>query len=455
MKAVSRMGGEFRKKFHRVAAWGVICAGLTLYAQQDPAHTQAKGDTPAPLRATAVLEYLGPLSKPTASRLLPIAVFDGEGYQPGGLYLAQPAPLAVEAGTEYELEQAGTPKGLYAVNAAERLNGSWIGIGRWEPLIVPAKPRLHASRTPPKVVKEVDPNRPHFAVDKSSRNEPAGQTKGGQTTPTDTSATTAKSAPPPVDPERPTLRRRPEGKKVSKESEGAGSPVTSTSDLDPDRPHLRRGVPANLEKIDQPSKLEGDPANMQQVVAISDASKSEPHAWGYTWADPGDAKKMQTAMEQIAQKLIAPPGPGPAPVSQKSTRSTAAHRRKTAAKTAPAQPLPMFTNEVFRAYELSYGGGSTLVFTAQVGDGGPATKYVALIAQPDFYGNPRVLFKQVTRGDQLDVTPRMRLVDAADTDGDKQAELIFELRSSRDRQFAIYRVAGGVAEQAFVSGSMP
>ena len=42
------------------------------------------------------------------------------------------------------------------------------------------------------------------------------------------------------------------------------------------------------------------------------------------------------------------------------------------------------------------------------------TKYVTLIAQPDFNGVPKVLFKSVTDDDHLDVTPKMRLVDAVD-----------------------------------------
>ncbi len=103
-----------------------------------PAHAQYVGrvdtnqDTNAPtLRATAVLEYTGDLTKPTASRLVPIAVWDGERYQPGGLYLAQPVPLTVESGTQYVLQVAGTPKGLFDVKAASDVGGSWIAIGNF------------------------------------------------------------------------------------------------------------------------------------------------------------------------------------------------------------------------------------------------------------------------------------------------------------------------------------
>ncbi len=53
-----------------------------------------KGAGAAPvLRATAVLEYTGDLTRPTAARLVPVAVWDGERYQPGGLYMAQPVPI--------------------------------------------------------------------------------------------------------------------------------------------------------------------------------------------------------------------------------------------------------------------------------------------------------------------------------------------------------------------------
>ena len=49
----------------------------------------------------------------------------------------------------------------------------------------------------------------------------------------------------------------------------------------------------------------------------------------------------------------------------------------------------------------------------------------------------------------------MMLVDAVDTDGDNRAELIFELMRASDRQFAIYKVKGLQAEQAFATEPLP
>ena len=79
-------------------------------------------------------------------------------------------------------------------------------------------------------------------------------------------------------------------------------------------------------------------------------------------------------------------------------------------------------------------------------------KFVTLIAQPDLYGNPLVLLKNVTDGAHLDETPRMHLVDAVDVLADNRGELLFELRGASQRQFALYRVLRGTAEKIFVTG---
>jgi hypothetical protein len=142
------------------------------------------------------------------------------------------------------------------------------------------------------------------------------------------------------------------------------------------------------------------------------------------------------------------------PPAHTAPKSTLAHK-------VPPKPPPVTLSEKdFRAYELSYNGGATLVFTAKASIGpnnaGVTTeKYVTIIAQPDFNGDPQVRLQSVTDPKHLDITPRMRLVDAVDATGDNQAELIFELRHESDRQFAIYRVRGTHAEQAFATESLP
>jgi hypothetical protein len=502
----------------------VLAVGFSVSAYgQYPGHIDTSKDAKTPdLRATAVFEYTGDLAKPTASRLIPVAVWDGKAFQPGGLYLAQPAPLAVETGTQYQLQLAGQSKGLFDVKEAERVSGSWIGVGVFQKETPPKVAKLRKSKNPPEVVQDYDPDKPHFA------HRPADESKGGDTagsgskssgSGSSTSRTAASNAPP-VDPDRPTLHKRTDTtdsssgsndstgnstatdntpaqsdpdrptlhrKTDTSDSSASGSSSSSStpddktaktapdvgpdrptlhkhrtssssqssaSEIDPDRPHLQHGRPETLEAIDAPDSLQGLPADMEQIVAVSDVKTREPRSFIYSWANPDDAVKMQTALEDIAKKAVAPAASVEATTARKSTRTVAnsrtAHRTT---KPAPPPPLPDLADEQFKAYELSFGGGATLVFTARTAGEGDAIKYVTIIAQPDFYGTPQVMLKQVASANSLELTPRMRLVDAIDADADNRAELIFELRSKTDRQFAIYRVAGGQAEQVFNTGS--
>jgi hypothetical protein len=190
------------------------------------------------------------------------------------------------------------------------------------------------------------------------------------------------------------------------------------------------------------------------MIAVSDAAEGEAHPFVYLWSDPADADKMKQQMEIAAAKVIAAAAPPVKTTTRPHTATTPAQRRKAAA-TAAAAPSPVFTNERFKAYELTFSGGPTLVFSGETTDHAGKVKYVTVIAQPDFNGVPRVLFKSVTDDDHLDVTPRMRLVDAVDAKADNRGDLVFELRSHRDREFVIYRISGGQAEQVFTTGSLP
>lgn len=459
---------------------GLLLAGMCTEAfAQYPGRVNKNTDTTPTLRATGIFEWTGDLDKPKAGRLIPLAVWDGQQYQPGGLYLAQPAPITVLTGTVYELEQAGTPKGLFSVNGAENLGGSWIAIGSVKPEVVKAKVRPPMSKHPPQVIRDADSDRPTLHAKDTSADSSASS--GSQTNapandpdrPTlhkrdssDSSSSSSDSqSAPSVDPDRPTLHRSdtaqntppvdPDRPKLHESQNNAAAtpeaPVTATSNTDPNRPKLRYGKPETPVGIVEPSKLEGLPVDMNQMAAISDVKTREPHPFLYSWADPEDAAKMKSEMEELAQKAVAASAAAAIPV-----KATApAKRSSTRHKTPAAPPLPVLEDETFKAYELAYNGGATLVFTAKTAGEGDAVKYVTLIAQPDFYAVPQVIFKQVTSDDRLDIMPRMRLVDAVDTDGDGRAELIFELRGKTSRAFAIYRVVNRQAEQAYNSGPLP
>jgi hypothetical protein len=417
---------------------------------------EEKQQTGTHLRATAVLEYTGELGKIKESRLVPIVIWDGMQYQPGALYLAQPAPLAVLSGTQYELETAGKPKGFFNINDAEDLAGLWIGVGRYE-APAPPKPKAPPARANHTYeVKDADPDKPHFAhrpPDEQSQTAPVGAGSGAS----------AQNAPP-VDPDRPTLHPR-SGSDAGSGDATSGSSSSNQSDVDPDRPTFHRRSNASGEvagaqppidpdrprlgytaveqaKLDKPEALFGLPADMNQMAGISDDRTGDTISWQYSWANPDDENKMKTALEAIAQKAIAPPPPVAASPAK---TATAAHHKHASA----APPAPALADEDFRAYSLSFGGGATMVLSARSTD--TPARYVTIVAQPDFYGQPAVLLKEVTSDAALDAVPRFHLVDAVDTEGSGRADLLFELRGQTYRQFAIYRIAGGTATQEFIT----
>jgi len=491
----------------------VSATALPVFAQYPGSPVKKPVDPLQPrLRATAVLEWIGEPGKPSASRIVPIAVFDGERYQDGGLYLAKPEPLAVAEGTEYELEQAGVPQGRFVIYHAGQVEHDWFGYGVWHAEEPKKIPKLKPSKTPPRVVTEPGSGNPALknktgetgtadtgAADKpASASTPAADTTSDPDRPTlhrrstsdtpassDTTSSSGSSgdsaaAPQQVDPDRPTLHKRSSSDASGSSTDTDSTPSTSkttaaqevdpdrptlrrrsdivssataagTGDRDPDRPVLHRGAPTAGDPALQASRLTGMPPDIQQMAAVSDASKTVDHPFVYHWADADDAAKMKAALEEIAQKAIAASAAPPKPAA-KATPTRPAGR--TGARKPAAPPLPMLTDEKFGAYELSYSGGATLILTAKSGDG-DAERDVTIIAQPDLYGVPHIVFQSVADSQHLDMTPRMRFVDAVDTDGDNRAELIFELRGESDRQFAIYKVVGGKAEQVFATGPLP
>ncbi len=482
-----------------LASLAIFALGEQPALAQYPGHTQKTDEKkPAPPRATSVLEWIGDPGKPKASRIVPVAVFVDGRYQDGGLYLARPAPLAVQGDTAYEIQKAGVPEGFYDLTGGENIGGSWFGFGSWRPLSAPKPPkRLPQSRIPPRVVQDNDPDRPQFKSNTpASGTAPTnGQANGQPASPKPAPQTPSQTSSQSTDPDAPTLHRRtdtssssdagtassngastptepddPDRPHMKKHTDSSSSTAAASNDTpsigaanegDPDRPKLSRGKAAPSGNVLQASQLSGMPAELQQMAAVSDPSTREEHPFAYQWPGPDDAGKMKTALEALAVKAVLPPSPQPTAKTSPATPSRPGAPRSTLAQRVPLKPPPVtLSDEDFRAYELSYGGGATLVLTATAHIGpnnaGVTTdKYVTIIAQPDFNGDAQVRFQSVTTQADLDITPRMRLVDAVDTDGDNRAELVFELRHTADRQFAIYRMRGAKAEQAFATESLP
>jgi hypothetical protein len=434
------------------------------------------------LRAVAVLEWTGELGKPKACRMIPVTVFDGEKLQDAGVYLARPQPLALTGEVEYELKLNGKTFGLFDIQNAAQEQGSWVGYGKWK--VMPA-PKPAKAIAPEKVDEDVQDDKPVLhrkphadgtgSGSGSGSGSGAGNSTGASNAPAadddpdrpklhkktsdNGSSGTDAGAKPADDPDRPKLEKKTDSASSGNPASGPASSHVPASDIgnvdsvadssDPDRPRLKRGKSSGFGAEVVPT-LMGLPADMQQAVAVSDAKNQPDHPWTFSWANPDDEGKMKAAVEGVARAalgLSAPATPPPAP----RHAGTATVKRTARAAAPPLPPAPL-ADEQFRVFELAYGSGATLVLTAHTDGPLPSQKFVTVIAQPDLYGDVRVLFKSVTDYAHLDETPRMRLVDAVDALADNRAELLFELRGDNSRQFALYRVYRGTAEKLFVSG---
>jgi hypothetical protein len=462
-----------KESFTRPTSLAVVflVAASAVCAQYPGQITKKSKDAPE-LRAIAVLEWTGEEGKPKTSRLVPITVYDGEALQDGNVYLARPQPMAVAGGVEYQLEKNGQPFGIYDIKNAGQEQGLWVGYGTWRTL-PSAKPA-----TPKPIVDEgfnPDDDKPVLHRKHSDSSSKSGSDSG-----TGTDSGSSGEAP---DPDRPTLHKKsgtddstnssaspaadPDQPTLHKENSGDTSSSTQSSDpdrpvlhksvessanssdgehlgsTDPDRPLLLRGKPTGKGPDVLPT-LTGLPADMQQVVAVSDAKTRPEHPWSFSWANPDDEEKMKAAMEDMARQAL----------GLKAPASPAAKRASAKSQVKPASPaeLPQLVDERFHVFELAYGAGATMVLSARTDAPAARQKFVTIIAQPDLYGNPLVLLKSVTDNAHLDETPRMRLVDAVDALADNRGELLFELRGATQRQFALYRVLRGTAEKIFVTG---
>lgn len=434
---------------------------------------QASAQTATHLRAVAVYEYVGSLSKPTASRLVPITIWDGSAFQPASLYLADPEPLAVERGTLYELMQDGVGIGQIEVEqaqaeqSAEHGLAGWTALGRYLPNPAPEPMKL---KLPAYLAQSSDfaPEHPHFAYippkstgvaggiagapsQSTAKSAPAGAPQAGDAlqpgaaTPADEGRPIL-HAPPEVSPQAPPTLHRPTQAEAPQtgtgNGAGSGFAVLSERMTMPGRPHLFYGKPQTAEAVPLPQALTGRPADMKQRIAISDPSGTVDHSYAWSWPSLEDESRTQAALGALALRELAAH-----PVQ------TFGARQKSA--TAQEASSLMLAQEKLYAYRLSWGSGPVYVFSAQTsmqgGNGAQPGRYITLIARPDFNGSLILLFSHVTSEALLAYQPRMQLVGPVDATGQGYADLLFALLSGRNQQFALFRVGANEAVPVFTT----
>ena len=448
------------------------------------------------VRAVGVYEWTGELGKPTASRLVPVSVFIDGGLEDAGVYLARPVPFALGQGTEYELDLAGLPKGDVALESAAHVQtpddaytDGWMGYGNFRaPVVAVAKAPTGKSRPGSMSgtikVADADEDKPHFA----SRSEDATKGKGasgdaasgadaGTAAAGSSGGSDTTAADDPAD--RPTLKRRvPETAADAKKDKKKKQPTASVTGVgslndDPDRPVLHRGGAA-AEAAEVP-KLMGVPADMHQMVAVSDAATRAAHPFARPWETEEERTAVLGTMRGMATAQLAAYAKGAAGGATAGRKTgTAAggsgsgsgsgasgtvprlragagsgvKSRKVGAVTPPA-----LLEEEVRGFLLSYGGAPTYVYTAHTAGQGDALRYVTVVTQVGAGSELQQAMSNVTDAAHLDRTPWMRLVDAVDAEASNRASLLFELRGKEARQFALYRVLGGQSEQVFATGT--
>ncbi len=446
------------KAFRALRAEVALAAlGCLALRAQYPGHieTQQKAAATSTLRSVAVLEWTGDRTRPTATRLVPISLFDGTHLQDAALYLARPVPLALDSGTEYEVESTGLPQGWFDIDGARQVGDGWFGFGNWKPYLPPPPKKLHPSHNPPTVVhdKNDNPDKPQFVRrDESPQSESTTGTPAAGSAPAAKSSGNEQASSTPDDPDRPKLRRRAEGDTPQQQAP-MPAPESPSAAPDADRPHISHGVPADLKN--EAKQLELTPIAMGQTVAVSDADRTGTQSFAYDWASPEDAASAKKELEAQAVQLLAASAhtkdasaaAGTAAKRPSTTRRTTPH-----AKAAAADPEALLADVQFHAFALTYGSGATLVLTANEASG---NRSIAVIALQDIYGKIRVLWHSATDEQHLDITPRMKLIDAVDPRGDGRANLLFEERNDTDRRFALYVVGADNAEQVFATDSLP
>jgi hypothetical protein len=251
----------------RAMSVAVLLVGWSAYSSaRAQMHKVAKPEQV--VRAVGVYEWTGDLTKPTASRLIPVSIFIDGKLEDAGVYVARPVPFALLSGNVYELQDAGIDKGMLdlayarhmqAVDATGDLayDDGWFGYGSVKPLAVAKKPaKLKPSKTLPVLTISggtTDSNRPQLTNKTSGDSKSAGSDQSNTTSGAGSGTGTASDSS--NDPDRPTMKRRspsdagttantttPSGSTTGSTTTdtAAAQGTGSTPADDPDRPTMKR-----------------------------------------------------------------------------------------------------------------------------------------------------------------------------------------------------------------------
>jgi hypothetical protein len=414
------------------------------------------------LRATALLELTTDASGTISTRLIPITILDQGRFRDASVYESKPRPMALENGVVYEAQKSGLPVGYVTISNGQRMQDTWIATGRWQPAVQVAaaapssssasgqnasstpessandgdRPRLHRGgndNSPPPASPSSssgsDSDRPilHRSESPQGQASPAPDNRGSDSA--DSGSTESDH---PDDPNRPVLRRRgpaaqpqPSTGSTSSASQPSGATAPSSG-----------GRTAQAQTISTPSTQASGPG-VQTFVAVSDAQPSDARSFDFLWK-PGEQEVMEAKMRKLAVFQL------PNETAQVNEHA--------------------LTNVVIHSYDLDLSNDAVMVLTAEVPGGYLAkggktapgkfvSRYITLIARVDSEGNPQRLAVSVTDSSQLDIAPRLELIDAVDVDGDGLGELLFREYGVDQKSFIVYGLGHGTITKVFEGAS--
>jgi len=496
----------FVRILHRASLLAALLACLTssanLAAAQEERPQITPGERKAPRKKDAGPRAVGVLQMAANGKtsLVPVAILVGGRFWDATAYKADPVPMALETGTVYEAERAGSSLGLFTVSSALHSNGAnmlspWIGTGKWVPAGSEPTSKVLKAETAPKGLETNDgpprltrdpakaapppkappPPTPPQSQPTDSEGSGDGPPRLKKTSPPPSSNPPASSTPagqaqPPSGSPAPGAPGEPKPGNA-KPDDRANIPASDSGAGADNRPTLRRGKPVEpLPEDDMPGYSKpgvaapskaasttagaakaasgaADQGPIDSVPAISDAGGPEPHSFAFEWLkdEEGErrAQMVTLAKDQVrayveaqAKARITPKPPG-----------AAAARHAPVAKTKD----PILENVQMKSFDLWTNNQPVMVFSADAHMPPPPPgaavsavdaemQYsIVLVAYPDIYNNLHKIYVGVTDKFHLDLTPRLELIDAVDADGDRRGELLFREISDGSTGWIIYR----------------
>ena len=391
-------------------------------------------------RATAILQLQG-----KRARIVPVVILINGQFYDAGIYRADPRPMALDGGVVYEAECSGSSVGLFTVGNALQVGNNWYGLGHWETKedIQQAKQARAREEEQAKAAKRAE-----AAAEDSG--PPVLRKSGG--------AKPANQPPSPPPSQKPASTPPPQtAKTMPPPSPAPASPSGGPDEYDPNRPVLRRGAPAATSQEEtwpaelapsKPASTTGGKAapaelKIEQLVAISDADGPELRSYEFN-LNPVERDADYRKMSSYAQDAVS---------KYERLRHTDFASAQLGATDFRFFDVDLSNEPVFvlsapatvnlGAVPRAATRRRPVRRTTQLNEpvsGKQEQAYVTVVGKVDLYGEVKLIFSSVTDSTHLDEIPRLQLIDAADVDGDKRGELIFQETTDSGTGYIIYRV---------------